>query len=202
VAFNQAIYEVGKDRSHGLKSAQITQQADDTYQQVDDIDSAIKELQVRALHGKGNRPLARPAGMTTLERRRDQLERHAQALEQKATETKTTGSLTWVQLAGFLMAAIGGALFELGTMVRLRGRIVRLRDRADEAYGTLFLTAQALWAVPRRKGGAGPDVLAKARDHLDGIAPKPEWEALDALVAQARSGVADERDDSLLKAVR
>lgn len=202
LAFLYGVHEVGKDRGNGLRAAQIEQQAETLDIDIDEIDRKMAKLQADALRGRA-RTSAPISGLPALEERRRALLDQQAALEKRVVETKTTGSLSYLQGAGFLAAALIGAYFELGAMLRLEGRIKRLRAKTLNAWGQLVWKARALVGIELKKeckGDNAPQVVPEegarsvAEAVLLDVAVKPVFEPLEKLLADARSERSKEKN--------
>jgi hypothetical protein len=214
VGFTLGINKIGADRAHGLAAARVLTQADEVQSQQDDVDSQISKL--RALLLRGRRTPAVTPQITTLQQQSAALGRKVGDLEQEAEDRITTNSLTWLQFAGFLVAAMAGVYLELGTMLRLEGAIMRHRRDVEQALRHARMVAKGLIALPyiRYGTGYGEMTAAELRGELESLIDElpdaPRWRTLAELAEEGDDAAPpeddeddddDDDDDSRLKAV-
>jgi hypothetical protein len=209
VVFTLGINKIGIDRAHGLAAARLLTEADGVQTQKDDVESQVNKLRAQLLRGK-QAPATTTPQIEALQDQADHLGDRIGVLEQKAEDTITTNSLTWLQFGGFLVAACAGVYLELGTMLRLEATIMRRRRAAEQALRHARMVAKGLIALPyiRYGTGYGEMTAAQLKEELetlvDELPEPPRWRTLSDLAEDDARGADDNNnndDDSRLKAV-
>jgi len=197
-----AIGGVGHDRSNNLQAKELDAGAALLYEEADDLERRARGADRRVAAGAAAQTPSSPDG-ERMRREAEAAREQAARLESESRDRRSLEAFTAAQYAALGLSTLGGFVFGMTALLRLRRRFYRLSGKVLAMRNTIRLKLDSLVALSALSVTvAGIDTIGDEEAYVDHLmeryfGPEPQWPDFEALL----NPKADHDDDDGLSIV-